>query len=116
MKRIILVRIILAVVLLFIGNVCYANELNTETNTEYNFNSKLVNYHLEKVHSDIYVVKDGDTLRSIARQFVTEERIIFEFEEGIVEGNYSVFENRESKGNFSKGVLPGDILIIYNRK
>ena len=110
-------KIIFTLFFLLIGNICFANgSFANDLNIDYKIDNKLVNYHLGKLHSDVYVVKDGDTLRSIAKQFITEERIIFEFEEGIVEGNYSVFENRESKGNFSKGVLPGDILIIYNRK
>lgn len=112
---------------LLIGNICFANgsfangsfangSFANDLNIDNKFNNNFDNYHLKKLHSDVYVVKDGDTLRSIAKQFITEERIIFEFEEGIVEGNYSVFENHESKTNFSKEVLPGDILIIYNRK
>lgn len=55
-----------------------------------------------------HVVKEGETLDSIAKAYMTKDREIREFKEGIVEMNYEmIFEKR-----IDKRVRHGDKLII----
>lgn len=56
----------------------------------------------------VHIVKEGETLESIAKAYMTKDREIREFKEGIVELNYeTLFETR-----IDKRVHPGDRLVI----
>ena len=71
---------------------------------------------LEKYKCTYYEVQVGDTLNDIAMKFITPEREIREFTEGIVELNYvEIFAERVNSGE-GKVVHVGDILKINHRK
>lgn len=60
-----------------------------------------------------HVVVDGETLWGVAGKYITPDRDIREFIEGIYELNYDrVFLNREQNGVPRKMVFPGDELEI----
>lgn len=59
----------------------------------------------KELHTEIYEVKEGDTLTSIAQKFITSDRFLPEFEEGIYELNYDVMHG-------IKKVEKGQILEI----
>ncbi|TWH45921.1 hypothetical protein [Sporomusa sp. KB1] len=60
-----------------------------------------------------HVVVDGENLWNVAAQYITPDRDIREFMEGIYELNYDrVFGEREQNGMPRKSVFPGDTLEI----
>ena len=60
-----------------------------------------------------HVVSKGETLWTIAEKYITPDRYMPEFIEGIYELNYDrVFVEREKNGAPRKGVYPGDRLEI----
>lgn len=60
-----------------------------------------------------HVVSKGETLWTIAEKYITPDRYMPEFIEGIYELNYDrVFVEREKNGAPRKSVYPGDRLEI----
>lgn len=60
-----------------------------------------------------HVVTKGETLWTIAEKYITPDRYMPEFVEGIYELNYDrVFVEREKNGYPRKSVYPGDRLEI----
>ena len=60
-----------------------------------------------------HVVSKGETLWTIAEKYITSDRYMPEFVEGIYELNYNrVFMEREKNGAPRKSVYPGDRLEI----
>ena len=62
----------------------------------------------------VHVVKQGESLWSIGAKYITHDRQMLEFMEGIYELNYDrVFAEREKKGASKKSVYVGDELEIH---
>lgn len=60
-----------------------------------------------------HTVSRGETLWTVAEKYMTSDRYILEFIEGIYELNYEhVFADRERAGTPRKAIYPGDRLEI----
>lgn len=61
-----------------------------------------------------HTVRQGETLWTIGERYITPDRQMLEFIEGIYELNYDkVFAGREKNGSPKKSVYPGDELEIH---
>lgn len=61
-----------------------------------------------------HTVRQGETLWDIGEKYITPDRYMPEFVEGIYELNYDrVFVKREKNGAPRRSVYPGDVLEIH---